>query len=76
MLLTLLSCKAFTAVFLYYLKASLSPIYTGGMNLSIYSTRMPERQESFALGLGQSCTIHSGELDAKGLLMQTHQLGV
>lgn len=44
MLFTVLSSKAFTAVFLCYLKARLSPIYTGGMNVSIYSTRMAECQ--------------------------------
>lgn len=49
MLFTLLSCKASIAVFLCYLKATLSPVYTGGMNLSIYSTRMPEHQRVLPL---------------------------
>lgn len=57
MLFTLLRGKTFTSVFLCYLEARLSPIYTGRMNLPIYGTRMAELQSVWHLGLGRSCSV-------------------
>lgn len=63
MLSTLLRGKTLIFVFLCYLKASLSPIYTGGMNLPIYGTRMAELESVWHLSLGWSrsaqCTVVS-----------------
>jgi len=59
MLFTLLRGKASISLFLRYLKASLSSIYTGGMNLPIYGTRMAELQSVWHLSLGRSCSAQS-----------------
>lgn len=62
-------------VFLCYLKASLSPIYTGGMNLPIYGSGMAELLcLAPRPGTELQRTMHSGELYAKCLLMQTCHL--
>lgn len=68
MLFTLSRNKVFTVVFLCYLKASLSLIYTGGINFSIYSTRMAERQRVLPSAWNRA-VVYRGELDAKGLLI-------
>lgn len=57
MLFSLLRGKAFISGFLCYLKASVSPVYTGGMSLPIYSTRMAELQSVWHLSLGRSCSV-------------------
>lgn len=54
-LFTLLRWKTFISGFPCYLKASSPSIYTGGMNLPIYSTRMAELQSVWHLGLVWSC---------------------
>lgn len=50
-LLAPLRGEAFSFVFLGRLKAGLSPIYTGGMNLPIYGAGMAELQSAWHLSL-------------------------